>query len=100
MATWLYYSPDGGVPLEDEEGAFRASNVETVGPQQLALIDRLRDRSMIMHKDNAEECALWRLAKRGLVRRGKLGGPRIGYVRVWTLTPRGRRAWLRVQVRS
>jgi hypothetical protein len=96
MATWLYYPPEGGIPLENEEGAFRAVDVHTVGPREFALIERAREAGLVLHSSNAERCALSRLKRRGLMDNSRLGPPG-GIVVSWRLTGRGRRVWLRVR---
>lgn len=106
MTTWTYHRPAVG-PWKDtvepemlyHSTPYSFGAVETVGPRELELLQRMRAApgGVTMARDNAERCALRRLAQRELVLQGMLGGPGIGYTITWTLLRRGHHAWLRVR---
>jgi hypothetical protein len=106
MTTWSYLRPTMG-PWKDaaeprelfHSTPYGIGAVETVGPQELELLQRMRaaQGGVTMAGNNAERCALRRLARRELVLQNSLGGPAIGWTTVCTLTTQGRHAWLRTR---
>lgn len=114
MTTWIYHKPQGRADLPPAVLHLEPSLVETLGTRQAELLLRARKSEggilVLTHERSSNRD---RMAARRLVERGLLSGPNwTGSIRNWrgqqlarnftglyvyTLTSRGRTAWLRVK---
>ena len=53
------------------------------GPRQAALLAKAGATGVIIPNGNAERCAAWRLVRRGVLVKYRLGGPHIGYLNTY-----------------
>ncbi len=53
------------------------------GPRQAVVLAKAGNTGVIIPNGNAERCACWRLVRRGVLVRYRLGGPGIGYLNIY-----------------
>lgn len=58
------------------------------GPRQVALLARMGVTGVIIPNGNAERCAAWRLVRRGVLAKYRMGGPGFGYLTIYKVVAR------------